>query len=186
MNPRTLVGHTNRFDDDAEESGVISLINYEPDVYESELHLMVEEDALTNVNLNETFPQLDNTGQPTTNDTNWTTYNATKLQQPISVELSQSAATSSNTATQNKENKENIHTNSYKTPKSQSRRRPTTIIKPLTSSDIAKKYDLLMDKTLMLVQGQLKHMEKENALIIKKRKLEIELLELELKKKQLN
>ncbi|KAK4887341.1 hypothetical protein RN001_003612, partial [Aquatica leii] len=58
MNPRALVGHKNRFHDDAEESGVISLINNEPDVYESELHLMVEEDALTNVNLNETFPVM--------------------------------------------------------------------------------------------------------------------------------
>lgn len=71
------------------------------------------------------------------------------------------------------------------TPKN--RRRPTTVVKTLTSSEIAKKYDLLLDKRLMLVEGQLTHMEQENALIIRKRKLEIELLETEilLKKKNL-
>ncbi|KAF5272607.1 hypothetical protein FQR65_LT17325 [Abscondita terminalis] len=73
-----------------------------------------------------------------------------------------------------------------KTPKSNSRRRPTTSVKPLTSSDIAKKYDMLMDKRLMLVEGQLKHMQKEHELLIKKRNLEIELLELEVHLKKKN
>lgn len=64
-----------------------------------------------------------------------------------------------------------------------SRRRPTTILKPLTSSDIAKKYNLLLDKRLQLLDEQLKHLDEEHSLNIKKRKLEIEVLEKELCRK---
>ena len=58
------------------------------------------------------------------------------------------------------------------------------VIKPMTSSDIAKKYDVLLDKRMQLIDGQLKHMETENPLIIRKRKLEIELLEIEITNKK--
>lgn len=54
----------------------------------------------------------------------------------------------------------------------------------MTSSDVAKKYDLLLDKRLQLIECQLKHTQTENALIIKKRKLEIEILEIELANKK--
>ncbi|KAG5862821.1 hypothetical protein JTB14_018760 [Gonioctena quinquepunctata] len=66
------------------------------------------------------------------------------------------------------------------TRKSESRRRPATVVKTLTSSDIAKKYNLLLDKRLQLLDAQHAHMEEENALIIKKRKLEVDLLEMEI------
>ncbi|CAG9772305.1 unnamed protein product [Ceutorhynchus assimilis] len=71
------------------------------------------------------------------------------------------------------------------TPKNRpSRRRPTTIIKPMTSSDVGKKYDLLLDRRLQLIDCQLKHTEAENALVMKKHKLEIEILEIELANKK--
>ncbi|KAF5279682.1 hypothetical protein FQR65_LT15303 [Abscondita terminalis] len=40
-----------------------------------------------------------------------------------------------------------------KAPKGNSRLRPTTSVKPLTSSDVSKKCDMLMDRKLMLVEG---------------------------------
>lgn len=54
-------------------------------------------------------------------------------------------------------------------------------MKTLTSSNVAKKYDILLDKRITLIDAQMKHMEEENALIIRKMKLEIELLEKKLK-----
>lgn len=74
--------------------------------------------------------------------------------------------------------------NAKATPKS--RRRPTTVVKCLTSSEIAKKYDLLLDKRLMFLEGQLNHMKEDNALAIRKRTLEIELLQTELLLKKKN
>lgn len=58
------------------------------------------------------------------------------------------------------------------------------MLKPLTSSDIAKKYDILLDKRLELLDKQLKHLDEQHSLNIKKCKLEIELLERELGKKK--
>lgn len=45
---------------------------------------------------------------------------------------------------------------------------------------------MLLDKRLQLIDGQIKHMESENALIIKKRQLEIEILECELQSKKVD
>lgn len=56
----------------------------------------------------------------------------------------------------------------------------------MTSSDIAKKYDLLLDKRLQLIDGQLQHNARENELVIKKLKLEIEILETELTQRKMN
>ncbi|CAH1106832.1 unnamed protein product [Psylliodes chrysocephalus] len=45
---------------------------------------------------------------------------------------------------------------------------PVTVIKPMTSSNIAKKYVLLLDKRLQIVDTQLSHIKVENKLKIKK------------------
>lgn len=43
---------------------------------------------------------------------------------------------------------------------------------------------MLLDKRISFLDEQMKHMQEENELIIKKRKLEIEILEMELKSKK--
>lgn len=53
---------------------------------------------------------------------------------------------------------------------------------------MAEKYDILMNKRLQLINSQTKNIEEEHQLNIKKLKLEIDALELDIriKKKQLN
>jgi len=73
---------------------------------------------------------------------------------------------------------------SVPTPTPKSRRRPATVVKSLTSSDVAKKYDILLDKRLCLVEKQLKHMDEDHALNVLKKQLEIDILRAELSSKQ--
>ncbi|KAF5277516.1 hypothetical protein FQR65_LT15978 [Abscondita terminalis] len=156
INKKTLVGLSNNSDDDAEESPIMFSDNLPNDV---EMYLL---DDIENV--------------PPTH-----THNTNSIE--TFGELNNlSFASNLPSTSRNEENRAEVP----KTPKSNSRRRPTTSVKPLTSSDIAKKYDMLMDKRLMLVEGQLKDMQKEHELLIKKRNLEIELLELEVHLKKKN
>ncbi|KAF5277321.1 hypothetical protein FQR65_LT16011 [Abscondita terminalis] len=106
---------------------------------------------------------------------NWRKYTPMQLQRPTTASL----AVSEHNETKSNENKVLICLNSKK-----SRRRPTTTVKPLTSSDIASKYNLLLDKRLQLVDGQLKHMERENARVIEKLDLEIAILKIKLDKEK--
>ncbi|CAG9760148.1 unnamed protein product [Ceutorhynchus assimilis] len=177
INKNTLVGFHNKFADDADESIIVHRDSHKND--QIQFYIVDEDDAeiqerihiLTNPE-QETFLPIEKISQSSiaNNDVEWKKYNPTKLQEPIS------PATYSTTLKKD-ETKENLP--EYAKSTSTSRRRPTTVVKSLTSSDVSKKYDLLLDKRLMLLQGQLNHMEQENALIIRKRKLEIEVLETE-------
>lgn len=84
---------------------------------------------------------------------------------------------------------ENEKANEFKTPsrkRSCSRRRPTGSVKVLTSSLFAEKYDLLLDKRLILTDKLIEDLEEERSFKKKEHKLKLELLQLqveELKKK---
>ncbi|KAJ8933314.1 hypothetical protein NQ318_017870 [Aromia moschata] len=118
----------------------------------------------SSANLRENAELINSGPEPSSYETNaWKKYTPCQLQCPLSAPL----------ASQQPVDK-----------KDSSRRRPATIGKPLTSSDIAKKYDLLMDKRLELIKVQLQHTKKHNDLTIQKPKLELEILKVELAKKK--
>ncbi|KAJ8915275.1 hypothetical protein NQ315_014783 [Exocentrus adspersus] len=75
---------------------------------------------------------------------------------------------------------------SENTPSRTSGRRPTTAVKTLTSSHVAEKYNILLDRRLVLVEQQIEQGKEEHLLTVRKRKLEIALLEEELKVKRSN
>ncbi|KAG5874117.1 hypothetical protein JTB14_015037 [Gonioctena quinquepunctata] len=175
VNKKTLVGLENRFDDDAEES-LIQVQDEQDEILEYVEDRSDEEPIPSTSTLDATASQKkhvteirggENNSTPDDFSTNnWQKYTPKQLQMPINSVL---------TVTEKKSCEDNKTTR-----KSVSRRRPATVVKTLTSSDIAKKYNLLLDKRLQLLDAQHAHMEEENALIIKKRKLEVDLLEMEI------
>ncbi|CAH1102134.1 unnamed protein product [Psylliodes chrysocephalus] len=85
-------------------------------------------------------------------------------------------------------NCENKSNQSSKTPvrqnKSCSRRRPTEFVKVLSSSLFAEKYDLLLDRRLILSEKLIEELEEERVFKRKERKLKLELLQLEIVEKK--
>lgn len=72
-----------------------------------------------------------------------------------------------------------------RTPQSSSRRRPKQSINTLTSSDVAAKYNLLLDKRLVLVEKQIENMDREQEFLKTERKLKIDLLKLQIANEKL-
>lgn len=71
-----------------------------------------------------------------------------------------------------------------KTPLSTSRRRPTGSVKVLSSSLFAEKYDLLLDKRLILTDKLIEDIDEERTFKRKERKLKLELLQLQIDEKK--
>lgn len=161
VNRKILVGHENRFDDDETPINIVNNENTMELIFtpegETDQDIANSEGVTAN---NQNSSQIENT------IINW----ATKLQEPVheALQFPQSDKTQ------------------QKTPKSKNRRRPTTVVKTLTSSDVAKKYNLLLDKRLSLIDQQLAHSNEEHALKIKKLNLEVEILQFELHQKKAN
>ncbi|KAK4872750.1 hypothetical protein RN001_014779 [Aquatica leii] len=181
LNKKTLVGLNNRFDDDADQS-LIAIINepvqdavfeyaYESDEGEKREPLSKNVTPAERQNNSQiTLKRPDNCIPSASKD--WNKYTPTEFQTPINPALGFTESVSEKDVSKDD-----------KTPKkSISRRRPTTIVKSMTSSDIAKKYDLLLDKRLQLIDIELAHVQARNALITKKLNLEIQLLENQLSK----
>lgn len=61
-----------------------------------------------------------------------------------------------------------------------SRRRPTQVVQALTSSKFAEKYNVLLDKRLILTTKQIEDLEEEQVFKRKKRQLELEILQAQL------
>nr|XP_023028765.1 myb/SANT-like DNA-binding domain-containing protein 3 [Leptinotarsa decemlineata] len=178
LNKKTLVGLHNEFDDDANllpiratsSSEQIIEYTFDQDEYQQPNS---EHQNTSSTRLNVEVTREEDIPE-STNHKSWKKYTPVRLEDPVSTPLVLPEEKS-----QNNEAVDSQH--SRKTP---NRRRPTTVIKPLTSSHIAQKYDMVLDKRLQILDIQTRHMEEENALIIKKRKLEIELLEIELANKK--
>ncbi|CAG9773269.1 unnamed protein product [Ceutorhynchus assimilis] len=191
MNKKTLLGFTCQFDDDADISPIIKLGKQE-----NVIEFVIEEDGVL-----EPTVSLEKTAIITeTLSSNYDHVAIKQIRQASQVELNNLKKKNScckkihRLMAVKKIPGKNIPQYNYKllsasstslTPKNRpSRRRPTTIIKPMISSDVGKKYDLLLDRRLQLIDCQLKHTEAENALVMKKHKLEIEILEIELANKK--
>ncbi|KAJ8933889.1 hypothetical protein NQ318_001682 [Aromia moschata] len=129
----------------------------------------------SSANLGENAELINSGPEPSSYETNaWKKYTPCQLQCPLSAPL----------ASPQPELEKSMSNEARVDKKHSSRRRPATIVKPLTSSDIAKKYDLLMDKRLELINIQLQHTKTHNDLTIQKLQLELEILKVELAKKK--
>lgn len=60
------------------------------------------------------------------------------------------------------------------------RRRPIQRVNTLTSSDVAAKYNVLLDKRLVLVEKQIENIDNEMEFLNSERKLKLELLKLQI------
>ncbi|XP_031333997.1 uncharacterized protein LOC116164006 [Photinus pyralis] len=177
LNEKTLLGLKNPFDDDADETEIPHIEGNEEVVLELEAYpceVATTENCVADT-VNVEAQSSINAIQMPVPTMNWKKYVPKQLQCPTSAILRFS------------EEKENIPEpdnapapNKVNTPKNANRRRPTTVVKTLTSSEIAKKYNLLLDKRLSLVDAQIKHLHAENELVLKKRELEIELLHIQI------
>ncbi|KAJ8966215.1 hypothetical protein NQ317_007584 [Molorchus minor] len=182
VNKKTLLGLDNPYDDDADESP----INFNEKVNDKYDDVVVEyiderDGAIAekplpfniseNSQENPTSPPVQaehSTSEVSLSgsDPKWKKYTPQHLQLPISAALTA--------------NEPEAGSNNKTPKKGTSRRRPTTILKPMTLSDIAKKYDVLLDKRLQLIDVQRAHIEAEHTLHMRKCQLEIEILEIEL------
>ncbi|XP_031339101.1 myb/SANT-like DNA-binding domain-containing protein 3 [Photinus pyralis] len=171
MNEKTLVGLQNPFDDDVDENAIPQRNTQQFDT-DTEFVLEVGSEYTSQI-------QTAQGVMPASNVMNWKRSTPNQLKQPISATLcaiakDEQMAPQLDITTPN--------SSKARTPKQCSRRRPTTVVKTLTLSDIAKKYNILLDKRISLLDAQHKHMEKENELILKKHQLEIALLTRKLKR----